>query len=530
MGKFINYKMGCTSSTPIHPKQAYDGTKDHALEANRTASKLTQNLIRENSTSVQVDDVYTVKWGNKDALGSGATSTVRICTHKTNLNVFALKTIALNRLQKEEREILRKEVEIMKQLDHPNIIKLIETFHTHACLHIVMECCSGGELFDRLVDTKTPHKGRFTEQVAQQYTLQITSSLKYLHDNNIIHRDLKLENFLLTSKNQETAELKMIDFGMSRHFLEGEKFTQTCGTVYYMAPEVVDRSVPYTEASDMWSLGVIVYAFLCGSLPFGGFGMRDSEILQLVMKGKCDMTSSIWKKGNISEEAKDFVASLLIYDPTKRMSATDALKHSFLTNTTTTTTTNQNQNEGKEDKVENGGQDTSSLPLSALKKFREYTLFKRAVLSVIAFNLSENDIQQMKETFSQFDIEKNGVVKFNEFTKIMHAHGVLKNDELDQMFQALDVDQTGVIKYSEFLAACVDEKVYLSEKRMLDAYNTLDVDQTGHLSRDNFRNFVGKDTIDEKMFNEMFDEIDTAGDGVISLTEFKAMLLKKTTV
>ena len=512
--------MGCaSSSTSIIPRRQYDGTKDHALEADRDSSVHTQKLISENtSTTLKVDDVYIIS----GALGSGATSTVRKATHKTTGDVFALKTLQLNRMTPEMREMLASEVKIMKRLDHPNIIQLKATYVEIHKLHIVMECCSGGELFDRLIDNVDP-PGHFDEETTQRYCISISSALKYLHDNNICHRDLKLENFLLTTKAKD-ADIKVIDFGMSRSFLEGNRFSDTCGTVFYMAPEVADQRISYTEASDMWSFGVIVFALLSGGLPFGGMGMSDEAILALIMKGKCNMTSSKWT--SVSDDAKDFVASLLVFDPTKRMSATDALTHVFLTKKITNTVT-EGSSSGPENNATNAAETHTLLPVRSLRKFREYGVLKRMVLSVIAFNLGEEDVAAMRKAFQTFDVEKNGVVTFEEFTQVMEAQsGVMDNDEIKKIFDSIDQDHTGIIKYSEFLAACVSEKNILNEQRILDAFNKLDVDKTGDLNKSNLRSFLGEG-IDEVTFNKMFDDIDLAGDGVVSLSEFRTMLREK---
>ena len=128
------------------------------------------------------------------------------------------------------------------------------------------------------------------------------------------------------------------------------------------------------------------------------------------------------------------------------------------------------------------GEEENALPVSALRNFRDYSMFKRAVLSVIAFGLGEEQISEMRNAFQTFDLEKNGVITFEEFTQVVTSRGAMENSECQRMFESLDQDRTGVIKYSEFLAACVDEKIMLDDKRVIDAFNKLDVDNTGMLT------------------------------------------------
>ena len=491
--------MGCK-----HAK-VYDGKKDNKKIEGRAASSFHQALVQEHNEGVRIDDVYAIEWDDNKALGSGATSTVRMCTHKVSGEVYALKTIELNRLTTDMRKSLLTEVEIMKQLDHPNIIKLLETYVDFHRLYIIMECCTGGELFDKLYEQPN---NRFTEAECVNMGIKMVSSLKYLHDNNIFHRDLKLENFIFTRKDGG-GEIKMIDFGMSLNYLEGQNFNSTCGTCYYMAPEVIDKSVPYTEACDMWSMGVIMYMLLSGIVPFGG--RTDEEIQAKALVGKYSFLQKKWT--GISEKAKSFVSDLLVKDPTKRMTATDALKHAFLHNNTDSSIKHTDS-----EVLEKAEQEIHCI--TNLKQFKKFGLFKRAALAAIAFTLGENEISKMRDTFHKLDVEKNGVITYEEFQIVMHEHGVMEDTECKRIFAAMDQDHMGVVKYSEFLAACVDEKTFSDEKRMLDAFNRLDIDKSGTISRENLKTFLG-DIYSEEAFERLFAEVDEDKTGEIKYHEFK---------
>ena len=217
-------------------------------QASAQASVFRQSLVRSHGKDESISSVYNLPHKDEKSavLGSGATSTVRIIEHKVTGTKYALKTIKLNRVAKAELKALFKEVEIMKKLDHPNIIRVVETFKDFNNLHIIMEMCTGGELFDKLYDQP---KNRFEEKKCRELVIKMLSSLHYLHEAGIVHRDLKLENFIFTSKDSD-AEIKLIDFGLSRGYLEGTHMRQFVGTPYYMAPEVIKGD--YTSACDMW--------------------------------------------------------------------------------------------------------------------------------------------------------------------------------------------------------------------------------------------------------------------------------------
>lgn len=253
-----------------------------------------------------------------DVVGGGHFGTVRRAHPKSDPEVtYAVKSILRADIAKDIK-LLEEELFILKQVDHPNIVKFHQSFIDYRYVHIVMEYCTGGELFDRIVSA---HK--FTEKHACEIMEQMLSAVKHLHEHGIVHRDLKPENFLM-SDTSEGAEVKLIDFGLSKRFSNKEqlnKMKTVVGTPYYVAPEVLKGS--YDMRCDVWSLGVILYVFLCGYPPFEGD--NNKEIFKNVLKSELAFDPADW--GAVSPEAKDLVSKMLEKDPAKRITAETCQDH-----------------------------------------------------------------------------------------------------------------------------------------------------------------------------------------------------------
>ena len=234
---------------------------------------------------------------------------------------MAVKTIKKSRVSR--METLRREIEIMRTVKHPNVILLADVFEDDRYIHLVMEMCTGGELFDRIIKKAESIEGRYSEKDAANIMQQILRGLEYCHnEHNVCHRDLKPENFLFKSEDSEEG-LKIIDFGLSRFSEDNMAMTTRVGTPYYIAPEVLARK--YTKACDMWSIGVIMYITLSGYPPF--FGDCDQEIFASIKKGEYDYPSPDWD--DVTPEARDLIDKLLKMEPTERLTASQALKHKW---------------------------------------------------------------------------------------------------------------------------------------------------------------------------------------------------------
>jgi len=213
----------------------------------------------------------------------------------------------------EELQLLHQEIDIMKKLQHKNIIALYEVFEEEETIYLILELVTGGELFDQIVS-----RGVYSERDAANVIRQILEAVSYMHQNGIAHRDLKPENLLCGGP--DGSVIKVTDFGLSKDFGKGSLKT-SCGTPDYVAPEVL-KGQNYDNSVDVWSVGVICYILLCGFPPF--YGNNDQQIFEKIMKAKYDFPSPDWD--DISDDAKEFIQAILVLDPSDRPTAADCLQ------------------------------------------------------------------------------------------------------------------------------------------------------------------------------------------------------------
>ncbi|PQP92715.1 calcium-dependent protein kinase 10 [Prunus yedoensis var. nudiflora] len=207
-------------------------------------------------------------------LGRGEFGITYLCTDRETKQALACKSISKRKLRTAvDIEDVRREVAIMSTLpEHPNIVKLKATYEDNENVHLVMELCEGGELFDRIVA-----RGHYSERAAANVARTVAEVVRMCHANGVMHRDLKPENFLFSNK-KEHSPLKAIDFGLSVFFKPGERFMEIVGSPYYMAPEVLKRN--YGPEVDIWSAGVILYIFCVGFLHSGQKRLTAQQVLE----------------------------------------------------------------------------------------------------------------------------------------------------------------------------------------------------------------------------------------------------------
>jgi len=221
-------------------------------------------------------------------------------------------------LECDDQIALQTEVEILSQIDHPNIVKLHEIYDEKNRFSMVMELMTGGELFDRIVE-----KEHYSEKEAADTIRPVVDAIRYCHSMGIAHRDLKPENLLYATPDPNSI-IKITDFGLAK-VINNDLMTTACGTPGYVAPEILTGK-GYDIAVDYWSIGVIIYVMLCGFPPFS----EDSneKLFEMIKTGNYEFPSPQWDP--ISDYAKDLVKKLLVVDPSKRLSAEGILKHPWI--------------------------------------------------------------------------------------------------------------------------------------------------------------------------------------------------------
>ncbi|CAI0435494.1 unnamed protein product [Linum tenue] len=372
-------------------------------------------------------------------LGRGQFGITYLCTEKSTGRNFACKSISRRKLvNKKDIDDVRREILILQHLTgQPNIVEFKGAYEDRQDVHLVMELCSGGELFDRIIA-----KGSYSEKEAARVIRQIVNVVHVCHFMGVMHRDLKPENFLLASR-EDDAPIKATDFGLSVFIEEGKVYKELVGSAYYVAPEVLRRS--YGKEIDVWSAGVILYILLSGFPPF--WAETEKGIFDAILETNLDLQSTPWPK--ISDSAKDLISKMLARDPRKRITAAQALEHPWL-------------------KV---GGDASDKPIDS------------AVLSRMKQLRAMN---KMKKLALKADVDKNGTIDYVEFiTATMHRQRLEKEEHLFEAFQYFDKDGSGFITRDE-LRHAMSQYGMGDEDTINEILDDVDIDKDGKINYEEF--------------------------------------------
>lgn len=426
-------------------------------------------------------------------LGKGSYGRVYQVKNKTSGEFRACKQLSksnINNLDKFNREI-----DILIKTDHPNIIKLYEVYEDARFLYLIMEECTGGELFDRIL-SHIQKKKMYTEKDAADIFKQLMSAISYCHSNGICHRDLKPENLLYSSKD-ENSLIKVIDFGLSR-INEKKQMNTKVGTAYYVSPEVLNGQ--YDERCDIWSAGVILYILLSGEPPFNG--PNDNDIYRKICKMQFDFPKDKWAK--ISKEAIDLIKHMICVE-SKRFDAKKVLDHEWF------------------QKVEGQPQVELEIDVDKFTKYIHMNNLKKIVLTYIATRLKDSEVKHLREVFEALDINKDGSITIEELQIGLQKAGC-DQQNVEQIFKSMDTDKSGKIDYTEFLAATLDEKIYLKEQRLYEVFRAFDKDESGKISKEELMKVLQIEDDPDKKIGKLIDEIDKNKDGEIDYNEFLDMM------
>ncbi|CAN4113917.1 unnamed protein product [Withania somnifera] len=466
--------------------------------------KKPSHVKRLSTIGLKIESVLGRKTGNLKEiyslgrkLGQGQFGTTYLCVDKVNGKELACKSIAKRKLNTEEDvEDVRREIQIMHHLaGHPSVVQIVGAYEDAVEVHVVMELCAGGELFDRILQ-----RGHYSEKKAAELSRVIVSVVEACHSMGVMHRDLKPENFLFINQDEDSP-LKTIDFGLSVFFKPGEIFTDVVGSPYYVAPEVLRKH--YGQECDIWSAGVIIYILLSGVPPSG---KTEQGIFEQVLRGELDFVSEPWP--SITESAKDLVRKMLVRDPKKRLTAHEVLCHPWV-------------------RVDGVAPDKplDSAVLSRLNQFSAMNKLKKIAVRVIAESLSTEEIAGLKEMFKMIDTDNSGNITLEELKKGLERVGAnLKDSEITSLMQAADTDNSGTIDYGEFIAAMLHLNKIQEEDHMYAAFSYFDQDGSGYITKDELQQACEKFGMSNIPIEELMREVDQDNDGRIDYNEFVAMM------
>jgi calcium-dependent protein kinase len=443
----------------------------------------------------RLEDDYIVDAGK--VLGTGYNGSVFMATSVTTKQKYAVKGFHLHGVVAEKMQQLEAECEIFLSMDHPHVARLVDVYESETQLNLVMECMEGGELFERLTARK-----RYSEKDAASAMYQMLLSINYLHSKDIVHRDLKLENFLY--EKPDTDHLKLIDFGFSHIWEPNTKMALSCGTLSYVAPEVLKKS--YTGKCDLWSLGVILFILLAGYMPFSGAERVQRKAIE---DGNYSWRPERWK--NVSEKAIDLVKRLLTKDPAARLSAEQALAHPFI----------------ELRLLSDSGEIDKSCPLEsmdqascdALVNFAKASQFRRACMSVMAWSLTNEERAKVRDMFIAMDKNKKGTITVYELKEVLTTKFAIQDDQIKPIFDALDTSQNDEIHYTEFLAAMVSTRIAMHDDLLKETFKRFDVDNSGYITVENLKVVLGE-SFSGAEIEQLMKEGDLTKDGRISYDEF----------
>lgn len=317
-------------------------------------------------TRIKDPEQLEAEWEIGEELGNGAFGIVKKCVNKADGKLWAVKIVDKGKAGSTGIRQMEKEVSILKTVNHPHIVQIKQVYETPKQTFMIMEICDGGELHDILAERK-----RFNEADAKIVIKRLSEACAYLHQNDIVHRDLKLENLLFcTEGTGDEYNVKITDFGLSTTLGESQ-MNDVCGTPLYMAPEIINN-LGYNIGCDIWALGIITHYLLCGQPPF--VDKKEEDLYDKIRSGDISFSEPIWS--TISESAKNLIRGMLKVDPAMRFTAKEILDHPWIT-----------------------GDDAMTGPmptvLEMMKMFAAERRFKRAYWAICAanrfINLGMND-------------------------------------------------------------------------------------------------------------------------------------------
>ena len=522
--------------------------EEDSIEQEEITNTYPENIIEVKvKTSNLIMKRYDNPWDNYvliKELGQGTFGTVQKVMLKSRRVYRAMKIINKSNVVEgvNDSEILN-EINILKNLDHPNIMKIYEFYEDKDNYYIITEFFDQGDLFTKLLKI-----GYMNEVIVKFLMSQILNAVAYLHSKKVLHGDIKMENILLyttASGNDQKRftvlssdikktkfkknidnyyknhienpmiknffddisnyEVKLIDFGCSKLFSKKthKNLSGVIGTSMYCSPEVIDNK--YDEKSDEWACGVLMYILLSGTVPFKG--ETEEEIFSNIKKRNINFNKPEFKF--VSNSAKNLISKLLEYYPEYRISASDALKHSFFTE-------NFNPNlcltYHKDLSIL-----TNLIHVKSIGKFQE------TIIAYLAMNFIDKDEEKkLREVFRFCDRKNKNYLSLDDIKYGLNCINYnISENEIEHIFNIMDSDRNGQIEYQEFLRKLCDKDKLFSEENLKCAFNLLDEEKKGIIVWDNINKFIfNGQNLKSDLIDEYLNQIGLTRDSEINFDKF----------
>ena len=497
-------------------KQKDDELKKIGADANKnnpssfccfTPIHVTNDLLVAKLKTNPDEDYRKIKF-----LGEGSFAAVYQVQNKYTDAICAMKIINKSSdCIEEDKEILN-EINILRSMDHPSVLKIFEFYSNRKNYSIVTELCPGGELFQQIID-----KGPFNEKYTAFVMYQLFSAVNYCHKMHIVHRDLKPENILIVSKEQDLFPIiKVCDFGTSKIFEKGKIERKLVGSSYYIAPEVLKKK--YNEKCDLWSCGVIMYILLSARPPFPG--EDDNEIMERVIIGEYDLESPPFNK--LSKNALDLIKKLLTMDVNERINAEQALNHPWF---------KDNHSQELYNRINDNG--TMKTLIENLKSYKRTSIIQETALAYLVHHFPQiKDVVNACKLFNQIDKSGDGKINKAELLKGLSERYKSKTLEkdVDEIYKNLDMDNNGYIGYEEFVRAAVSKDYFVKDNVLRFAFRYFDKDNSGEITFDEIEELFIQSIPDKNKVHEtlqgIIKEVDLDNDNRINFEEFSVVMKK----
>jgi len=358
------------------------------------------------------------------------------------------------------------EIGIIRKLDHPNIVRLHETFENDTHIFMVLEGCLGGELFDRLVS-----EGSCGEAASLRLSYQIGSALRHLHQIQICHRDVQPEAFLLAEAGPllETG-VKIVDFSSAKEFSSDQRmFTKVC-TLHYVAPEIVYSSSGYTEKVDIWSFGVLLFTMICGAPPF--HAANEMDTLAMIKDGTFEFApAKIWN--DVSDDTKDLISKCLTKDPDKRCDTWAVMEHPCMLKAEASGAVYVASERLGRENSDSTGERSADMMASYIIK---------TTFSMMAEVLSDEQVDQLRSMFNGIDEDGQGMIELEDAVEQIKSM-IKDNPEAADLMKVICTGGiTGRVNYLMYMATMTDRRRQLRREAARAVFNHFDIDKNGNVS------------------------------------------------